>query len=540
MKRHKVLWTIMASLGLVLAMAGGFIRLSGHAQAQGPALQQGAVLQTALGSGFTYQGRLVYNGQPVNNDTCSIIFSLWDATIGGSQIGSDRYVVVHPQDGYFTAEVDFGSGVFTGDERYLQLQVDCAGDSDPGTGTVLPRVRLAGTPYALGLQPGAHIEGSLDSGAALWGDNDSSGIGVKATSWSGTGLYASSFSGAAARFENLGGEPTVIITNTAGTTAPLLVTGLGGSYFEAQSSADGATAITGDASATSGQTHGVTGATRSNSAGASGVFGWSMGASGQTYGVFGQTSSNSGNASGVKGISYSGATNGVWGETTSSGNAAGVYGLASATEGTAVGVWGRTYARNGIGGKIENRGSEGLGLWVGSVLQTNKNRLIEAHETDANGNSVNRRFLVEIDGDVFADGTFHSGGADFAELFPAADGLEPGDVLVIGHDGRLTRSIRAYQPAVAGVYSTKPSLVGGAMDDTDWTGKVPLAVVGIVPVKASTENGPIRPGDLLVASSTPGHAMHSGPNPPAGTIIGKALEGLEKGTGVIRMLVMLR
>jgi len=265
-----------------------------------------------------------------------------------------------------------------------------------------------------------------------------------------------------------------------------------------------------------------------------------MGASGQTYGVFGQTNSNTANASGVKGVSYSGATNGVWGETTSSGNAAGVFGLASSTEGPAAGVWGRTYAQNGSGGKFENRGSEGLGLWVGSMLQTNKNRLIEAHETDANGNSVNRRFLVEIDGDVFADGSFHSGGADVAELFPAADGLEPGDVLVIGPDGRLTRSTRAYQPAVVGVYSTKPSLVGGAMDDTDWTGKVPLAVVGIVPVKASAENGPIGPGDLLVASSTPGHAMQAGPNPPAGTVIGKALEGLKESTGVIRMLVMLR
>ncbi len=69
---------------------------------------------------------------------------------------------------------------------------------------------------------------------------------------------------------------------------------------------------------------------------------------------------------------------------------------------------------------------------------------------------------------------------------------------------------------------------------------MPLAVVGIVPVKVSAENGPIRPGDLLVASSTPGHAMKAGPNPRRGTVIGKALEGLEEGTGVIQMLVMLR
>ena len=59
-------------------------------------------------------------------------------------------------------------------------------------------------------------------------------------------------------------------------------------------------------------------------------------------------------------------------------------------------------------------------------------------------------------------------------------------------------------------------------------------------MKASTENGPIAPGDLLVASATPGHAMKASPNPPIGTVIGKALEGLDEGTGVIRILVMLQ
>jgi hypothetical protein len=82
--------------------------------------------------------------------------------------------------------------------------------------------------------------------------------------------------------------------------------------------------------------------------------------------------------------------------------------------------------------------------------------------------------------------------------------------------------------------------VGGAGDDADLTGKVPLAIAGVVPVKASAENGPIRPGDLLVASSSPGHAMRAGDEPPIGTIIGKALEGLDSGTGLIQMLVMLQ
>jgi hypothetical protein len=71
-------------------------------------------------------------------------------------------------------------------------------------------------------------------------------------------------------------------------------------------------------------------------------------------------------------------------------------------------------------------------------------------------------------------------------------------------------------------------------------GKVPLAIAGIVPVKASAENGAITPGALLVASNTPGHCMLSGENPQVGTVLGKALEGLDQGTGMILMLVMLQ
>jgi hypothetical protein len=173
-----------------------------------------------------------------------------------------------------------------------------------------------------------------------------------------------------------------------------------------------------------------------------------------------------------------------------------------------------------------------------------------------------RVFHVTSDGDVYADGGYHCGNsvestsgslteeriepclqddmpADFAEVLAADDELEPGDVLVIGPDGALARSAEAYQPTVVGVHSTRPSYVGGAAN-LGQDGFAPLAMMGVVPVKVSAENGPIAPGDMLVASATPGHAMTSGPNPPIGTVIGKALEGLESGTGVIQMLVMLQ
>ena len=62
----------------------------------------------------------------------------------------------------------------------------------------------------------------------------------------------------------------------------------------------------------------------------------------------------------------------------------------------------------------------------------------------------------------------------------------------------------------------------------------------LVPVKVSAENGAIQPGDLLVTSSIPGYAMQAGENPPQGTVIGKALEPLEDGTGFITMVVTLQ
>jgi M6 family metalloprotease-like protein len=65
-----------------------------------------------------------------------------------------------------------------------------------------------------------------------------------------------------------------------------------------------------------------------------------------------------------------------------------------------------------------------------------------------------------------------------------------------------------------------------------------LALVGRVPVKATTENGAIRAGDLLVSSSKAGYAMRCNDAKRCeGAIIGKALEALEQDTGIIFILV---
>ena len=47
------------------------------------------------------------------------------------------------------------------------------------------------------------------------------------------------------------------------------------------------------------------------------------------------------------------------------------------------------------------------------------------------------------------------------------------------------------------------------------------------------ENGPIKIGDLLVASSTPGVTMKGNPEESMGAVVGKAMEPLENGEGTI-------
>ncbi len=62
--------------------------------------------------------------------------------------------------------------------------------------------------------------------------------------------------------------------------------------------------------------------------------------------------------------------------------------------------------------------------------------------------------------------------------------------------------------------------------------------MGRVPVKATTENGPIRIGDLLMSSSTPGAVMRCPRADDCSGLVGKALEALDESNGKIEMLLM--
>ncbi len=144
------------------------------------------------------------------------------------------------------------------------------------------------------------------------------------------------------------------------------------------------------------------------------------------------------------------------------------------------------------------------------------------------------------DGIVYAKG-YSLQSADYAEHLPASGDAEPGEVVALNAEGNLQRSSEPYQSTVAGIYSANPGLLGGADIDGSTDGKIPLAIVGVVPVKVSAENGAIAPGDLLTSASLPGHAMRCDEDDPCfGRTIGKAMQSHAEGTGMIQILVSLQ
>jgi hypothetical protein len=138
-------------------------------------------------------------------------------------------------------------------------------------------------------------------------------------------------------------------------------------------------------------------------------------------------------------------------------------------------------------------------------------------------------------------------GGDYAESVGVSGKraqYEPGDVLIIDPDNSdsFAKSVHPYSTVVAGIYSTKPGVIGRKSNDPEkLKTEIPMAMIGIVPTKVSAENGPIKRGDLLVTSATVGYAMKGTDRlQMIGAIVGKALGSLPSGTGVIEVLVSLQ
>jgi hypothetical protein len=148
-------------------------------------------------------------------------------------------------------------------------------------------------------------------------------------------------------------------------------------------------------------------------------------------------------------------------------------------------------------------------------------------------------------GNVTVNGNIAAKYQDMAEWVPSSEQLSSGTVVVLDStkSNHVISSTQPYDTRVAGVISEQPGIAlgeGGA-------GKVLVATTGRVLVQVDASKSPIHIGDLLVTSDAPGMAMKSEPlnvgrvqlHRP-GTLIGKALEPLERGTGKILVLLSLQ
>lgn len=132
-----------------------------------------------------------------------------------------------------------------------------------------------------------------------------------------------------------------------------------------------------------------------------------------------------------------------------------------------------------------------------------------------------------VNGNIYATGTILGGQAspDYAENITTSDvSIGAADVVVMdpAQPDHVIKASQPYAAGLLGVISTHPGFLTNASSENEAgaTDQRPLALSGRVPVKVSTENGAIEPGDYLTSSDIPGVAMKA---TSAGAVIGKAM-----------------
>lgn len=112
---------------------------------------------------FAYQGRLT-DGGSVAQGSYDLRFRIFGSLAGGVPLGTPWFASpVTVTNGLFTVSLDFGDGVFTGGDRWMEIAARTNGGS--GAFTVLePRQPITAVPYAL-----FAVSGSGDAGALVTG-----------------------------------------------------------------------------------------------------------------------------------------------------------------------------------------------------------------------------------------------------------------------------------------------------------------------------------------------------------------------------------
>jgi hypothetical protein len=510
---------------------------------------------------FTYQGYLRQGGAPLNNPSQAMRFRIYGALTGGTALWDSGALTVNVSNGLFTVQLNPPVSVWTGADRFLEIQV--------GATTLSPRVRIGSTPYA----NTATLLNMFQTGTT----NPDRMVITHSPALPNTGLM---YRDTDDSFHFLAGGTTVLRVGLAGPTALQIPAGAGAGRVLTSDASGNASWADLPASASVWAVSGaniyntntgnvgigtttptaklhVRGGMLVDSSSGSLRIGYPSSANQWLFNTIGGGANLQlwENAAGAVRMFFAAGGNigigttapaarldilgGNWDTASTEGDLR----IGSATHRLKIGV-----ATGGGGAGHATIAAQGgvnaLSLGAGTTLDTQRTLTIlgtgnvgigttaPAAKLDVNGTA--RVKVLEITG------------ADLAEKFPTTETLEPGTVVEIDPDnpGHLRKARGAYNTRVAGVVAganglSKGIVLGNLEGSEDHT---PIAMSGRVWVHADATHEAIEPGDLLTTSDTPGHAMKaSDPTRAHGSVIGKAMTRLEKGkTGMVLVLVNLQ
>jgi len=177
----------------------------------------------------------------------------------------------------------------------------------------------------------------------------------------------------------------------------------------------------------------------------------------------------------------------------------------------------------------------GCNTTSGTITSTGMNDTITVHGTIVNGSTPGTVMLQFAQAVASGTSTIYAGsnlvayridGADLAEVYYSDNQIIPsGSIVSLNKEKTnfVAPSQKSNDDTMLGIVSTNPGLVIGDRD-TNFGIPVKIALSGRVPVKVSTINGNIQPGDPITSSDILGVGMKA---TKAGRIVGKALERYE-------------
>jgi hypothetical protein len=510
---------------------------------------------------FTYQGYLRQGGAPLNNPSQSMRFRIYDALTGGTALWDSGALTVNVSNGLFTVQLSPPASIWTGADRFLEIQV--------GATTLSPRVRIGSTPYA----NTATLLNMFQSGTT----NPDRMVITHSPAFSNWGLQ---YRDSDDSFHFLNNGATVLRVGLAGPTALQIPAGAGAGRVLTSDAAGNAswqdlpagasvwavsgsniyntnTGNVGIGTTTPTAKLDVRGGMLVDSSSGSLRIGYPSSANQWLFNTIGGGANLQlwENAAGAIRMYFAAGGNigigttapaarlDIFGGNWDTASTEGDLRIGNATYRLKIGV-----ATGGAGAGHTTIAAQGgvnaLSLGAGTTLDTQRTLTIlgtgnvgigttaPAAKLDVNGTA--RVKVLEITG------------ADLAEKFPTSEALEPGTVVEIDPDnpGQLRKAQGAYNTRVAGVVAgangLSKGIVLGNLEGSE--NHTPIAISGRVWVYADATQEAIEPGDLLTTSDLPGHAMKaSDPSRAHGTVIGKAMTRLEKGkTGMVLVLVNLQ